>query len=104
MGPAQVLSANSRRGMITVTVLAKPWQESSKIFKFQLSTPVNGVSYDEFSIRLNAGYGINGMFVHNQQAIKEITRMWERGASIQELLNAFNFQTGLSVKANGHEN
>lgn len=104
MGPAQVLSANSRRGMITVTVLAKPWQESSKSFKFQLSIPVDGVSYDDFSIRLDAGYGINGMFVHNHQAIEEITRMWERGASTQELLHAFNFQTGLSVKVNGTKN
>lgn len=86
------------------TVLAKPWQESSKSFKFQLCTPVDGLSYDEFSIRLNAGYGINGMFVHNHQAIEEITRMWERGASTQELLHAFNFQTGLSVKVNGTKN
>ncbi len=96
LGPIQVEFASSSYRWIQVSFVTQPWHRQQAQRRYTLVTPVRGVSANAFSICLNAGYGINGIFIHASAAIGEIRQLYETGASFQDLIYAFNTGRGLS--------
>ncbi len=96
MGPAKVLDTYNDGERIRFKVLTLGSSRRHPSRTFVLDCPADWTSMDAFSICLNAGYGINGIFVHHPAAIAAIEEMEKSGGSTQDLLDAINHRRGLS--------
>ncbi len=95
MGPVRVDRATCGATRIRVTMTTRPWSSDRQPYTFELDCPVEGISADGFRVVLNAGYGINGIFIHAPAAINALEAVRAAGASVQELLDIFNCSRGL---------
>jgi hypothetical protein len=98
IGPVHVDSAVCDSEWITVSMTTRPWLSSSKSRTIHLQMPVSGTSASAFSVLLDAGYGVNGTFVHQPDAIQAIEDLRSSGADTQALLWAVSRSQGLPVE------
>jgi hypothetical protein len=95
MGPVHVDRATCDATRILVTMTTRPWSSDRPPYTFELDCPVEGTSADGFRVVLNAGYGINGIFIHAPAAINALEALRAAGASVQDMLDIFNFSRGI---------
>lgn len=95
LGPARVTEVSCNSAWIRVTMKTRPWKPERPSATFSIQCPANSAQADGLRISINAGYGINGIFIHARAAIAAMQALSKRGASLQELLNAMNHGRGL---------
>ncbi len=95
LGPARVTEVSCNRAWIRVTMKTRPWKPERPSATFSIQCPANSAQADGLRISINAGYGINGIFIHARTGIAAMQALSKRGASLQELLNAMNHGRGL---------
>ena len=95
VGPVHVDSAVASYRWLKISLETKPWQIGKVSRRAILEMPVEGTSANGFSITVNAGYGINGIFVYAPAAVLAISKLYERGAALDQILQAINSGRGL---------
>ena len=90
MGPVHVDAATCSYRWFHLKMTTRPWQASASPRVLEWQVPPNAVSETATKITVRA-YNSVGMLVHDAQRIKEIEALHAGGASVDELLRAFNY-------------
>lgn len=91
IGPVSIDFASSSYRWIQISFITHPWGNQETPQRRTLIAPIRGISAEGFSIHVSAGYGINGIFVHDASAIEAINQLYVAGADGQEIIHAINF-------------
>jgi hypothetical protein len=89
MGPVHVDEAGCSYRWFRLKMTTRPWQANASPRVLEWEVPPSGVTETGTKITVRA-YDAVGMLVHDTKRIEEIEALRARGASVDELLRAFN--------------
>jgi hypothetical protein len=90
MGPVHVDEASCTYRWFRLQMTTRPWQATATPWVLEWEVPPSGVTATGTKITVRA-YDTVGMLVHDAKQIEEIEALRARGASVDELLRAFNY-------------